>query len=327
MSLLDVIMHLGRQFGPVILFTIAVFLLLEAIVLAFGRRRQRNYHLNYRLKVIERVDDRQAALEELRRVRGLTRDGGQLLPFASLNSLITQSGIGLTPASLGLFAMLSGGAAAVLAFALFRSWPTAVLAALACGAILPLLVLKTFRRRRIRQFENQLPDAVDVMVRSLRAGHPVAVAISLVAREMADPVGSEFGIASDEMTYGLDLESALVNLRDRTGQGDLGFLVVAISIQSKTGGNLAEILTNLSTMIRARFKMRRKISAISAEGRFSALGLSSVPVMVFLALRGLAPTYYGEIADHPVVMPIAYLTFGLWLTGVVIMHRMINFRF
>ena len=160
------------------------------------------------------------------------------------------------------------------------------LVAVVVGLALPLLFLATKRTRRLRQLEDQLPEAVDVMVRSLRAGHPIPVAIALVAREMPDPVGSEFGMVSDEMTYGLDLSTAMSNLRARTGQLDVALLVVAISIQSKTGGNLAELLANLGRMIRERGRMRRKIHSLSAEGRMSAIALSSFPVVIYLVVRG-----------------------------------------
>lgn len=196
-----------------------------------------------------------------------------------LNRLITQSGV--LQRRLLVVSLVAAITAALVLNIVIGNLALKLLGAIAAGIVLPLLFLVVKRRRRLRQFENQLPDAVDVMVRSLRAGHPVSLAVALVGREMADPIGTEFGIASDEMTYGLDREAALVNLRERTGQGDLAFLVVAISIQSKTGGNLAEILSNLSTLIRARFKMRRKIHVLTSEGRFSAVGLSVVPARSF----------------------------------------------
>jgi tight adherence protein B len=152
------------------------------------------------------------------------------------------------------------------------------------------------------------------------------VAISLVAREMPDPIGSEFGLVADEMTYGLDLETAMNNLRARAGQSDLSFLVVAVSIQSKTGGNLAEILGNMSRMVRERAKMRRKIHSLSAEGRFSAVGLSLIPCVIFLAISMMTPTYYGEVKNDPMFMPAVYLALTIWAIGIVTMYRMVNFK-
>jgi len=148
----------------------------------------------------------------------------------------------------------------------------------------------------------------------------------MVARELPDPVGSEFGIAGDEMTYGLDIETAMMNLQDRAGQSDLSMLVVAISIQSKTGGNLAEILGNLSRMVRDRFKMRRKVKALSSEGRFSAIALSLIPLVVFAMINLTAPNFYGEVRHDPMFMPAIYVAIALWLTGSYVMRRMINFK-
>ena len=133
------------------------------------------------------------------------------------------------------------------------------------------------RRRRHAAFAARLPDAIDIIVRSLRAGHPVPVAISMVGRELPDPVGTEFGMVADEVTYGADIETALRNMMRRVGQEDLPLFVTSVGIQSSTGGNLSQILDNLSKVIRERFKMRRKIKGLSAEGRAGAMILNVTP--------------------------------------------------
>ena len=132
-------------------------------------------------------------------------------------------------------------------------------------------------------------------MRSLRAGHPVPVAITMVAREMPDPIGTEFGIVTDEITYGADLETAMRNLFFRVGTDDLPLFVTAVAIQRSTGGNLGEILENLSAVIRQRFKMRRKIRALAAEGRASALILSSLPIGMFAVIQFLVPDFYASV--------------------------------
>ena len=132
-------------------------------------------------------------------------------------------------------------------------------------------------------------------MRSLRAGHPVPIAINMVGREMTDPIGSEFGIVSDEITYGADLETAMRNLYFRIGSDDLPLFVTAVAIQGSTGGNLGEILENLSGVIRQRFKMRRKIRALAAEGRASAMILSALPIGMFLVIQFIAPDFYASV--------------------------------
>jgi tight adherence protein B len=191
---------------------------------------------------------------------------------------------------------------------------------------LPYLVLRLLRTRRQKKFGAQFPDAIDIIVRSLRAGHPVPVAISMVAREQPDPVGSEFGLVTDEITYGADLESAMRNLYFRVGTDDLPLFVTAVAIQGSTGGNLGEILNNLSAVIRERFKMRRKIRALAAEGRASALILSSLPIALFAIINVMVPDFYASVWTESLTK-IALTLAGCWMgIGNLIMFRMVNFR-
>jgi tight adherence protein B len=193
--------------------------------------------------------------------------------------------------------------------------------------LLPVMALRMRRNRRQMKFALQFPEAIELIVRSLKAGHPVPVAMAMVAREMPDPIGTEFGMMTDEVTYGADLVTALINMQVRVGQEDLPLFVTAVSIQSSTGGNLREILQNLTDVIRQRIKMRRKIRAISAEGRISAIFLTAMPVLLFGALNVMSPDYYGSVWDKPMTI------WGLggavaWLgVGNLMMKKMISFRF
>ena len=164
--------------------------------------------------------------------------------------------------------------------------------------IVPLKTLKFRRNRRHKIFGVQLPEALELITRSLKAGHPVPVAIAMVSREMPDPIGSEFGIVADEVTYGSDLVSALRNLYDRVGQEDLPLFVTAVSIQSSSGGNLREILDGLSTTIRDRGKLKRKVRAISTEGRMSAYILTAVPCLLGAAIMVLMPHFYTSVSGR-----------------------------
>jgi len=143
---------------------------------------------------------------------------------------------------------------------------------------------------------------------------------------MADPIGSEFGIVADEITYGADLETAMRNLYYRIGQDDLPLFVTAVAIQSSTGGNLGEILENLSAVIRERFKMRRKIRSLAAEGRASAMILSSLPIAMFLAVNILTPDFYGSVWNQDLTKIILTVAGGWMGVGNLIMYRMVNFR-
>ena len=324
---LESLVQLTGSYGPVIAIAIATFLVLEIIMRAVARRMNTTAAINSQLRLREKVDNAQEALVEVRRRRGLTAEGGYSLPIETLNRLLLQSGMQLR---LGFLLGLMAAIALIIGLIttlLGMPIPIRVLLAAAAGIGTPLLVLSLARSRRLKKLEEQLPEAVDVMVRSLRAGHPIPVAVNMVGREMSDPAGSEFAMVADEMTYGLDLTTALGNLRERTGQMDVALLVVAVSIQSKTGGNLAELLSKLGKMIRERSRMRRKIKALSAEGRFSSIALIIVPIVVYLIVNTLAPTFYGDVKDDPIFMPSVYFGLGLWVVGIFVIRRMVNFKF
>lgn len=305
---------------------LAAGLFVEGIYLLFFNTRSYRKNINRRLKLLDNQPDREAMLVQLRRERGLSQAGDYRLPLVALNRLILQSGLTVGMVKLAVYV----GVGTVFAFGLTLVMRGDMLeafgAALFCCTLLPLLVLKFKRSRRQKKFGAQFPDALDIIVRSLRAGHPVPVAISMVAREMGDPIGSEFGVVADEITYGADLESAMRNLYFRIGQDDLPLFVTAVAIQTSTGGNLGEILENLSGVIRQRFKMRRKIRALASEGRASAMILSSLPIMMFLVIQVITPEFYGSVWHEDLTKICLAVAGGWMMTGNFIMFRMVNFK-
>ena len=300
-------------------------LLFEGVYLLCYAGGSYRKNVNRRLKLLKDEPNRENILVQLRRERGLTGAGGYSIGVESLNRLVLQSGLTVGLRKLLVIFALLGVVAFAVAFVVRGNLLHAVLIGLFCGIVLPYLFLRILRGRRQKQFGAQFPDSLDIIVRSLRAGHPVPVAISMVGREMRDPIGSEFGIVSDEITYGADLETALRNLYFRIGQDDLPLFVTAVAIQGSTGGNLGEILENLSAVIRERFKMRRKIRALAAEGRASALILSSLPIMMFLVIQVVAPDFYAGVWDEELTKQ-ALLVAGSWMgLGNFIMYRLVNF--
>ena len=309
-----------------LLVAVSAGLFAEGIYLLFFNSRSYRKNINRRLQLMADEPNRESMLVQLRHERGLTGGGDFRLPLIALNRLILQSGVSIDLTKLGVIiafiALLAFGAV----LAVRAQWLEAFLAAFVCGLILPLVVLKILRGRRQKAFGGQFPDALDIIVRSLRAGHPVPIAITMVARESPDPIGTEFGIVADEITYGADLETAMRNLYFRIGQDDLPLFVTAVAIQGSTGGNLGEILENLSAVIRQRFKMRRKIRALAAEGRASALILSSLPIVMFMIVQLVAPEFYGSVW-HENITKIILATAGGWMAvGNFIMYQMVNFR-
>ncbi|RWK01288.1 type II secretion system F family protein [Mesorhizobium sp.] len=306
----------------------SVILTAESFYLSYSARRVRAGTINRRLTRLAEEAPAEKTLQGLLRERGLTETGDYISGMIALNRLYTQSGITGSPVAFAAMFLLAGLVIAlVLPLVLGFSTIVGILAFLVVAIALPLLVLRRARNSRIQKFAAQLPDALDMIVRSLRAGHPTTVAIGLVAREMGDPLGTEFGIVSDEITFGLSLENAVRRLSQRVGFEGLHLLSVSLSIQAKTGGNLTEILANLSTVLRERQKLRLKIRALSAEGRVSAWIISLFPVLMFCLLLVIAPSYYGGVWNSPLILP-AFLIFGFWaLLGDFIMYRMVNFDF
>jgi tight adherence protein B len=305
---------------------VSAILFAEGIYLLFFSASSYRSKINRRLALMTDQPDREGILVQLRRERGLTNSGDYRLPIVSFNKLVLQSGLTIGFTKLILFILIG----AVAAFGATTYFTGDLLYAAGAGlfsvTVAPYLFLRIKRGRRHKFFASQFPDAIDIIVRSLRAGHPVPIAISMVARELPDPVGSEFGVASDEITYGADLETAMRNLYFRVGQDDLPLFVTAVAIQGSTGGNLSEILENLSAVIRQRFKMRRKIRALASEGRASALILSSLPIAVFGIVLLVSPNFYSSVW-HESITKIILAVACCWMgIGNFIMYRLVNFK-
>jgi tight adherence protein B len=304
----------------------AVLLGFQGIYWVLFKERRERQTINRRLALTAELANPKEVLQILRKERGV--DVLARIPsLQNLKELVVQSGVRLT----GAKSLLAAGIPPVLFFFLLQlaigsSFLSAVLAGpLAAASI--YLFLRSARRRRIAAFSEQFPDALDVIARGLRAGHPFRVAIGLVAREMPDPVGSEFGIVADEIMFGLEQSSAVDNLGIRVGYNDLSFFSTAVNIQHQTGGNLAEILGRLSRMLRSRSKLRLKIRALSAEGRLSAIALSITPFILFALITLISPDYFFGIKDHPIAIPALIVGGLLLVIGNIILYRMVKFEF
>jgi len=298
----------------------------EALYLLLFSAASYRSQINRRLRLSKEQKTRENVLVELRRERGLSSAGHFRFDFIGLNRLILQSGLTIGLARLTLIVAVVSAVALVAVFLIRDDFLEAAGAAILSATALPYLVLRTLRGNRQKRFAAQFPDALDTIVRSLRAGHPVPIAITMVGREMPDPIGSEFGMVSDEITYGADLETAMRNLYARIGSDDLPLFVTAVGIQNSTGGNLGEILENLSGVIRQRFKMRRKIRALAAEGRASAMILSALPIGLFVVVQVVAPDFYGSVWHEQLTKVLLGCGIAWMLIGNLIMFKMVNFK-
>lgn len=198
--------------------------------------------------------------------------------------------------------------------------------AFALGGALPLMFLNFKATRTRKKMQDQFPVALDVFVRGLRAGHPIAAALDLLTVEMPDPIGTQFGIVVDEVTYGADLRDALQSMAERWNLDDMRMFVVSLSVQNETGGNLAEILENLSKVIRERQSMMMKVRALSSEGRMTAVMLTVLPVFTFTLLFLVNPSFFLDVANDPWFVPGFVFLILLYLTGFFTIRKMVDLK-
>lgn len=296
----------------------------EAIYLLLSSKADRRSAINRRMKLQDGKLTQEEVLIQLRKERGV--GSGRSL-FARFRALRAQSGLSQP---LPQFLLKTSGAALlVAAFAWWKGLSLLIaLAALPLLCLLfPWMALGYLKKRRHKAFGMQLPEAIELITRGLKAGHPVPVAIAMVAREMTDPIGTEFGVIADEVTYGSDLVTALQNMYERVGHEDLPLFVTAVSIQTTTGGNLREILDGLATVIRERGKLRRKVRAISTEGRMSAYILTAIPALLFAAIMVMMPNFYRDVWGEPMTWYLLGGSIGWLLLGNAMMFKMANFKF
>lgn len=290
----------------------------------FAEDRRARRAVNRRLILSVQNTNPQEVFEALKRERGFT--GFENHRFRYLNDFLTQSGLRLD----GKLLIASAFGGSIIYFSLLGTiigfGPLTFVAASALAAISFVLFFAGARKKRISRFSLQLPDAIDVIVRGVRSGYPFTVALGLVAKEMPDPIGTEFGMTSDEINFGLGINAALDNLYRRVGQEDLLFFIMASKIQGETGGSLAEILSRLSSLLRQRIKLDLKVRAITAEGRLSALFLSAMPFFLIAVVSLISPGYYGDVINHPLLVPGIILGLVLLFTGNAVMYRMVNFK-
>jgi tight adherence protein B len=316
----------------------AFFLLTQVLLGMAWRQRQKHTAINARLRMIKEGGDREKIIARLRKnapsdlanlptflariYRHLQREFfAAKVPFGIGSTLLILLGT-----SFGLFVvlLLAAGAAGF-------AWNSGVIMlllvlGLCVGLALPLLVISIQAQRQRKRVEAQFPLALDVFVRALRSGHPVASAIDLLTQEMEDPMGSEFGVVADEVSYGADLTGALQAMAERWDNPDMRMFVVSLSLQSETGGNLAEILENLAEVIRARAAMYMKVRALSSEGRLTGWMLTILPIVSLLGMVSVNPAFYMDVASDPIFIWGFGSLILLYFIGVITIRRMVDLK-
>ncbi len=229
---------------------------------------------------------------------------------------------------LGIFVLLTpllGLGSLLFALSMHQPFVLALLMGAALGA-LPTGYLYWLKNQRMAMFERQLPEALELVSRALKAGHAFSVGLKLVGEEAADPIGIEFRRVFDEVSMGVALPQALQNMTDRLDCVDLRFFVTSVLVQRETGGNLAEIIDSLAGLIRRRFELQLKVRALSAEGRFSGIILFGLPILVGLLLYELNPEYMGLLFTDPAGQYLVMIGSVLMVTGAIVMKRMVEIK-
>ena len=255
--------------------------------------------------------------------------------FASagiLMHLVEQAGVPHTPGfylllsvTFALFGFLAGTRLQSAYFPLVPGFLVIVPCLLGLG-LLPFLHLRLKRRKRYHQFEEQLPEALDLIARSLKAGHAFSSGLKLVSEEMGGPIGFEFGKTLNEVNFGVDLQDALANMTKRIPIDDLKFFVISVILQRETGGNLAEILENLARLIRERFKLYGHVRVLSAQARLSAYILTAIPFVAAIGVHMINPKFFDAFFENPTGKYILALGVVWMIIGMLVMKKLVTIR-
>jgi tight adherence protein B len=304
---------------------IGVLVLVEGLYLvAFGKSISMNSRVNRRLEMLNKGGRREEVLEKLRKEMRQHMSAKSIPLYSLLANKAQKAAIAFTAKQLmAVMAGLSVVAFIGLSVGTETEVPIRIAMSIAIGIGAVYFWISTKANKRMSMIEEQLPDAVELMVRSLKVGHPFASAIQIVAKEVKDPLGTEFGVIADESAYGKDVGEALKEMAERLDMQDMRFLAVAVTIQQQSGGNLAEILAGLAQVIRARFRLFRRVKAITAEAKWSGKFLSAFPLMALLVINLGDPHYYDEVRETTMFIP-GCIAVGLFLSVNLFVMRMLT---
>ena len=307
---------------------VAVIVIVEGVYLVvFGKSISLNSRVNRRLDMLNKGQGREEVLEQLRKEMAQHSTTSAIPLYSILAGKAQRGGIAFSPPQLiGLM-----GALAVVSFIGLSIGTGAELAVRAVVAVVMgiggvFVWINNKAKKRMAMIEEQLPDAVELMVRSLRVGHPFGSALQIVANEVPDPLGTEIGVIADESTYGRNVGEALKDMAERLDMQDLRFLAVAVTIQQQSGGNLAEVLYGLAQVIRSRFKLFRRVKAITAEAKWSGMFLSFFPFGALILINLIRPDYYDEVKDTAVFIPACLVVAGFLVANVIVMRTLVNIK-
>jgi len=307
---------------------VGVLALVQGIYLTvFGRSISLNNRINRRLEMLEKGAGREQVLEQLRKEMGQHMKSRSIPLYSILAERAQKANIAFTPAQLILIMCLLSVVAFVgLTFGTGAGLVVRIIVAIAMGVGAVYVWVNNTAKKRLGLIEEQLPDAVELMVRSLRVGHPFSSALTIVSKEIPDPLATEMGVIADESAYGRDVGEALKEMAERLDMQDLRFLAVAVTIQQTSGGNLAEILHGLAQVIRARFKLFRRVKAITAEAKWSGMFLSVFPIVALVVINIIQPNYYDDVKETPAFIPACLVVAGFLVANIFVMRSLVDIK-
>jgi tight adherence protein B len=303
---------------------LGILLFVTGLMQLLGRGEKRTEAQSRRMKMIAQGKNTPELLAILKpKVEDRAFYG---LPFlATLPKDLAKAGILVKPRRFVILCVFVTSGAGLIASA-FMPLLSAVCLAPLVGFGIPLIVVHRKKTARMNRLTAQLPDALDLMSRGLSVGHPLNTSIGSVAADMPDPIGTEFGIIFDQISFGDDLTDAVQEFADRMDIEDVHYLAASIGIQHGTGGDLARVTRMLGETVRNRIAMRRRIHSISSEGRLTAQFLSALPIGIFLFSSVTEPNYYGGIKDDPLFPYFVTAVVGCTVLNYLVLRHLVNFR-
>ena len=311
-----------------ILIFVAVLALVQgAYLVLFGKSISMDGKVNRRLEMLDKGGNREQVLDQLRKEMTQHMKSQSIPIYSLLATKAQKANIAFSPTQIMMvMAVVSGAAFLMLTLFTQVAPPVRVLISVPMGVGGVYLWISRKATQRMNLISEQLPDAVDLIVRSLRVGHPFSSAINIVAKEVPDPLGTEIGIVADETAYGRDMGETLKAMAERLDNQDLRFLAVAVTIQQSSGGNLAEILDGLAKVIRARFRLFRRVNAITAEAKWSGNLLSGFPILALIGINLVQPNYFDDVVESPMFIPACFVVAAFLVLNLIVMRALTNIK-
>ena len=311
-----------------ILIFIAVLALVQgAYLVIFGKSISMDGKVNRRLEMLDKGGNREQVLDQLRKEMTQHMRSQSIPIYSLLADKAQKANIAFTPTQIVILMVVL----CVVAFGLLTVFTAAALAirillSVVFGIGGVYVWISRQAKKRMDLLSEQLPEAVELMVRSLRVGHPFSSAVAIVAKEVPDPLGTEMGMISDEAAYGRDMGETLKAMAERLDNQDLRFLAVAVTIQQTSGGNLAEILDGLAKVVRARFRLFRRVAAITAEAKWSGNLLSAFPFIALFLINVVKPDYFDEVMETAYFIPAALVVLAFLILNLIVMRALVDIK-